>query len=512
MKTEKFEDKIRKKLESIEPQFQESDWENFQQFSNPNSVGSNTWYNGSIFKIAASIALIGTMFLGVAQYISNKNLANKLAEITEKNENLLIKQKELESTIAKNQKYNFNTNTVNPNSETIEENFTINNPTSNEISRDSYLKKREENKEIKSLLTSPNKVDQLSNNKKRSGRKVEIIIENKKEIANKIGDQLEENHIAVSNSNSKNNSKKNRLFNQKLNARKSNEKINIAQDEFVMAGLNEANINNLEPSFIQQKELNINYLTSKNIKFDSVSKFRKLFKRADFAYYKPQKEEKKKLYFTLADSYLRTGIAANVGRDISSYGINSELFLDQRISLKVGAHKFKLEGNSFITEHDFKDETKRDFRDKYQVKVPPTKPILNIQEEYSLLVVPASINYYHPLQNNFFILSSLGTEFDISGTKSIVYNYSKGPFVIITPVDVNGQNIGVNDFEDLDLDRLSQKTEKKLFNNMTVALGAEKRFGKLAIQGKIIDQFLVKNVEYRKKNVVTGELGISYKF
>lgn len=489
MKTERFEDKIRKKLESIEPVFQENDWVQFNEYSTAKIASTSSIFKGTIFKIAASVALVGTLFLGISQFISNNDLEKKVANLTAQNEHLLTKQKELEKHIAK--KNNIDLYNSNNSSQALSNEKTLLNIETSTADQ------------LKIVAGQISKKGSLIN-KTKSIDNPEFIAKNGNSSANKKGDlyfENKNNSANKSNFSTHDNVKSKNIDSDYLASGKSKSNSNNGLVSINTNESSDVNLVSIDNKLISNK-LIFNELTKKGIQIDSNRKLLKSLSKSDFAYYRPVDDQNKKLYFTLADAYFRTGISANAAKGLVSIGLNSELFFDQRISLKVGAKKLNLTGQNYKTELNFKVINDREFRDKYNVKVPSTKAILNIREDFEILAVPINLSYYQPLENNLFLIGSIGTDLDIRGKKTIEFNYNKAPFYVV----------GAPKESEMDLDKLIQKTEKKAFNNINLSVGAEKRFGKLALQGKIIDQFLVKNIDYRNKNSIGAELGMYYRF
>ena len=84
MKTEKFEDIVKQKLESIAPEFQESDWGAFQKYSSQHTgTLENIFLKSKIFKTAAVLLIGSVMALAVNMYFENKVLKEDIAKIKE---------------------------------------------------------------------------------------------------------------------------------------------------------------------------------------------------------------------------------------------------------------------------------------------------------------------------------------------------------------------------------------------------------------------------------------------
>lgn len=513
MKTEKFEDQIRKKLESIEPEFTENDWVNFSEYSTAKMATSAKIFSSTIFKMAASVAILGTLFISLAQYKINNDLKEKVQSLAAQNEQLLNNQKQLEKIISNENQISQNTlNTDKVDEKTNTEK--INSTSTNAPNDPSNSSEIAENRFIENGY--PATKEQNLVNKERLLKNVNekyatnAASKNAENIADFKTEETENeiNNIASNykNSRSKNNhlannyqkiNDKNRSQNQKNGSNLANEKGNF--DE--IAG--DYTVNNNAKKEINS--LNFNYLASKGLKIDSSRKLKKAFNRNDFAYYKIN-TEKKKMYFTLADAHVRTGLTTGASRGTLSYGINAELFLDQRISLSTGVYEMQHLSEAYITTVKYNNAKHFDFNEKYKNKLPPTQEVLNIKEKTELLVLPVHLNYSHPVSDGLRLVASLGTELDLKGNTTINFNYRErtlfpGPFQ-------NPQGGKMGDYES---GSIYSSVEKKVFNNVYLGIGAEKQIGKFAFQAKAFDNFLVKDVNYRKNNRLGAELSVFYR-
>ena len=526
MKTEKFEDQIRKKLESIEPEFTEKDWVNFSEYSTSKLATSAKIFSSTIFKMAASVAILGTLFISLAQYKINNDLKEKVQNLASQNEQLLSNQKQLEKIISSENNISKNNTQTNKADETIitENNLKLNEKLSDinsknnlEIANNEKVSAKNNEKAINknnqktlenAIGKTENKSEFLTNNNKNrlkyNGPKTKnTIFENDLNEANQISEKgiLVKNELEITgNYNNKKVKKsgksgKNSEYSADLSPENQSE-----QSQFS----NISNINNSNEKSINN--LNYSYLANKDLKIDSSKKLQKMLRKGDFAYYKIN-TEKKKAYFTLADAYLRTGISGSLStKGASTYGLNAELFLDQRVSVSTGIYTMNHKLVTYLSPDHYKFETHKDFKEQFKDRVPSQRQVLDITEKRQIMVVPVHINYNHPMANNFKIVASAGSELDINGTSSMNYKLKKGGFLggpFQPPTAYS---------EEIELEKFTNKLDTKVFNNLYLALGAEKQFGKLAIQAKVYDNFLVKDVtDYRRKNRIGTEIGLFYR-
>lgn len=527
MKTERFEDQIRKKLESIEPEFRESDWANFTDYSSAKMVTSAKIFTGTIFKIAASVAIVGTLFLSLAQFNNNNDLKEQIQNLTDQNEKLLNNQKQIEKYIKngnildeENEIVNAKTNTENrlANTENSLKNEELNGEklTEKSAGKNNLESKIGNENVVSNNLNSGKAVVKDSKINDNFGLKSENIAKNKFENkSNNNSTDLNENKIYTKNSSNK----LRKGSSNQLNILEENSQIiakngknrrvknggfdnkNIKIDEVFEN--NEAIVN---ANVVENSKINLIYLNSKGLTIDSTRNLRKDLKKSDFAYYKIP--DKKKAYFTLADAYFRAGVNGSISRGTTNYGLVGEVFLDQRISLSSGFYTMKHKAEAFFTTYTYQKAKHYDFKDKYKEKIVPSKEILNIKEKTDLTVVPVHLNYNHPVSNSFKLIGTIGAELDIKGISRVDYNFS-GP-MNIGPFPPQPQPImtGGPAFES---GSFNSKIDTKIFNNIYLSVGAEKQFGKFAVQAKAYDNFLVKDVDYRKSNRLGLELGLFYR-
>lgn len=537
MKTERFEDQIRKKLESIEPEFRESDWANFTDYSSVKLVTTAKVFTGTIFKIAASVAIVGTLFLSLAQYKNNYDLKEKIQNLTVQNGKLLNNQKQIEKYLQNgvildrkvDKVGNNKSNILNSEFEIVEEktNFEkglkteeLNAEKSNiglvEISagntNGSKLGNKVEDLNAGNSTKTVGKIAKTNNNSvSTTDNLANSKIENKSNInltnlnESKIYTKNSSKNLRKVKANQTNIFDENSQYTIKNNKNIKYRNSNLVTNDYKEGGNFENNEIVVSADIVENSKMNFNYLNSKGLSIDSTKNLRRLLKKSDFGYYKLP--EKKKAYFTLADAYLRVGVNCSISKGTTNYGLVGEIFLDQRISISSGFYTMKHKTESYITTYNYQKVKHYDFKDKYKEKLLPSKEILNINEKTDLAVVPVHINYNHPISNSFKLIASVGTELDIKGLSRVDYNYS-GPMNLGS---FQPQSIPVGGGSMFESGAFNSKIKAKLFNNIYLGIGAEKQFGKFALQAKAYDNFLVKEVDYRKSTRLGLELGLFYR-
>jgi hypothetical protein len=106
-------------------------------------------------------------------------------------------------------------------------------------------------------------------------------------------------------------------------------------------------------------------------------------------------------------------------------GLSAEVLIGKRWSVNVGLEAVKIEGEQFLSDEQFNQKHKQDFRGLYAPaqRVPATADILNINSSLKLVRLPVFMSYRYPFKNDFTLLFSVGSAFDLSVKENISFNF-----------------------------------------------------------------------------------------
>lgn len=125
----------------------------------------------------------------------------------------------------------------------------------------------------------------------------------------------------------------------------------------------------------------------------------------------------------------RLGVGASVGDRYTGYSLNSSVLLGKYWSIDIGLKKSQLSGPQFFTEELFKQEVKKDFDDwrktQKTIRPPMAAQIFNIQTNVDVIRVPVTLTYRWPLRDDFTILASAGSNFNLSAQQFYSYQIRK---------------------------------------------------------------------------------------
>ncbi|AEI49840.1 hypothetical protein [Runella slithyformis] len=125
----------------------------------------------------------------------------------------------------------------------------------------------------------------------------------------------------------------------------------------------------------------------------------------------------------------RIGGSMNIGDKYTGYNLMSSVLLGKYWSLDVGIGKAKITGPEYFTEAVFNTKTGRPFQAWHKgdnVRPPLIPPqIFDIKTEASLIRLPLSLTYRWPIKENFTLLFSGGTNLNLSAQQYYRFFYKE---------------------------------------------------------------------------------------
>ncbi|MFY7825757.1 MAG: hypothetical protein ACOVQ4_01470 [Flectobacillus sp.] len=362
MKTDQFDDSIKKKLDSIQPTFQEEDWDKFQAFAQAHQVPYwKVLMSKQVMYMAASITIVSLLFTTLTQYYAKKDLQQQLLSVTETRDSLLLEKEMLTQQLEHQE---------------------------------------QKNTELALALgTSQIQEKQL----KASVQRLMIDRHQSDEADFSSGDW----NVAHQNSLSKGQAATGRI-----------ERDN--QGNWITKNTDES-----EESIIKNIAIpDWRILKAKVWRLDSTDTKAQITK-TNFSYYEPEDtiQGPQRMRFSLADAYVRAGVGGVVSNAQFGVGAHVELFLDKRLSISAGIQYSQLALQKYPNDELFRKRNDFDFRVNFAPKIPFGAQIKNIEEQSTIVQVPLRIGYYFPLKGDFYVLGKVGTDLDISGTRRVNFSF-----------------------------------------------------------------------------------------
>jgi hypothetical protein len=124
---------------------------------------------------------------------------------------------------------------------------------------------------------------------------------------------------------------------------------------------------------------------------------------------------------------LRFGPGANLGWQQWSAGLFAELRLTSHWRLGIGLNSVNLKGESFLSETDYGRRRPEPFRQKYAPGIDPRYAIININPTGSSWQVPLMVSYRMGLGSGWSLVPSVGVNLSLSNREEIGFSYLRGP-------------------------------------------------------------------------------------
>lgn len=139
----------------------------------------------------------------------------------------------------------------------------------------------------------------------------------------------------------------------------------------------------------------------------------------------------------------RLGVGTDLGTRFWSAGVVGEVLVGRHWTLGLGLGRATYMGGLFLTDDDFFRRTKLDFRRNYAPGLGPGRDILNIDTRMVQWQVPVSLGYRIPLNQTLTLLPTIGTSLNLSSTENVTYyareqmhGFSKAGFSADRPVSL----------------------------------------------------------------------------
>ncbi|GAB3557208.1 hypothetical protein [Spirosoma fluminis] len=124
---------------------------------------------------------------------------------------------------------------------------------------------------------------------------------------------------------------------------------------------------------------------------------------------------------------LRLGPGADVTAHMWSVGGLAELAVGDHFTLSAGMSQGTYLMGTFLTDEDFNVRTHRDFRRQIARGIDPRSDILNIDTRMIRIQIPVSLGYRIPISRSFTLLPSVGTYLNLSNTENVTFYYRMMP-------------------------------------------------------------------------------------
>ncbi|TDB61361.1 porin family protein [Arundinibacter roseus] len=458
MKTNKFEETLRRKLEGIQPDYTEQDWRKLQAFRQKHaSPGFLQTYGQWLGYAAAAATTVVVLALYTQQVKVNKSLEKEMAALKTQ-----VLQQQITPPAA----------SAMPPRDTI---YVVERQT---IYRDRLpeaedLSRNEVDKKAAEPVATENTGKQLSTDKQSLAGNISTP-QRRQEMTAQSGSSAEnvtqESIVRARESNFPGNMNEKSLLSEKENDSPALAMQENSSDKIILGDLEF-----LKPSefLIQhdrlQKRLTSRIPQKKNNLLLTTTNTQQAY--ADQKATAPQKSAKEQKTERIVPDFglpFRAGLAQQWEGPTNTFSLAYEVLLGKRWGIQSGLAWQRLEPQKFFTEKTFRDDMKKDFRKEHADRLPPNFRIFNINTRTTLLQIPLSVAYRGDLTRNFSYFMTAGTNLNLRANQTLTYDFERP-----------SQDFGQESKE--------RTMSFPLINNAVVSAGIEKRWSPIVLQ---VDSFL----------------------
>lgn len=461
MSIDKYNDAIKRKLESIEPKFEEKDWDEMKSFMALNVPQGSLWnrYGRFFLYSTGAILLLSSLFFNLKQNYANKSLL--------KTNELLLQKIDTKQAIKTQIVYQTDTVYL---TKYITKWHTIDNAivqsgldkNLKNIDNQPFMSKNEVfDKETKAVLPNLIKEKQTYQNtlnikkldvedKNNSSNDVEIIQPFRQARNETINQILEPINV-------------------------SENTLRIEKHELVSDNKTQ-NLNELNSIPFNQ---NAYLWTKQDSKINFITKMPidALAQRKHITIKLPS--------ISLANLKYRVGVSLDVGNEQIGGSLLSDVLLRKHWSMNTGLRFLNITGKGYYTAEQYLFDTKQDFRQLYAPFVPANYDIINLDFQNYLLQIPIGITYRYPFRNDFTLLFSATTDLDLFVRQYINFDYKE-------------------DNSKFEQGTYKSTLSKSLLNNLEFSAGIEKKYNRMIFQVHPYISAQLRETAYKKEEFVFG--------
>jgi hypothetical protein len=498
MKTDKFDEAFRRKVENFHPPFSEDEIDRVQGYVNQH-IPLSLWQRfGHIFTYSVGTLMILTLLTTtIFQTNENKSLLNKISKL-----NKQLRQQPTQTAVR--------STSLPIIVEKIDTVYVVKH-IKHEIIIDDYEEDIAIQPRINSIENaSPENGSDISKNMViSSNKKTEKSIStlNKEEIAKEdFRNSNNENRINtnIKGTNAKKQSKPitqqngfvNKNSGSNSNSQSASENFAEKKGIFMTQSNDNQTIDNIQSTLNQSilKEISSKIIVLKDLKsrgynplglYPVITFTDRQLKTESWINPSPKISGIRLPQISLPTLKLRIGIGNNIDNSQIGTSILTEVLFSKRWSITTGVNVSFLGFEHFSDEDDFKRKTEQDFRKQHDLDLPLSLPIEDIEANQVLFRTPLYLNYRLPLRKDYTVMFSTGTDLD-------VYLRQFTSFSQHDYVKENKQ------------EGLTESVKVIRYNNWMLSTGIEKRWKRFSVQLSPYVSYQLKPLSYRNNDWMFG--------
>ncbi len=523
MKTDRFNEAVRRKLEGIEPPFEEKDWSKFQAFSKqqmPVSWWAKTgakWIGYGASGLVASVLIV----TNIIQYQQNKELKETVAQLqqevkqqaaaqtrvpeaytlqTPSNESTLpdtsvekiIQPESLPIQSAETLKAERAQAVTAPQKQTVEDkqpgtgrSFEENESVALQEERSSIIQKDK----VKQRESGYPQKERINDESVAISRDVNTKPLQKRENVEAFSSQFGNERVTTLKDTRRNTGSSGKRARGETSSEELNASLVEAQNRSAVEVLSKMESKTLTP------RLSFEAFPAGVPQFTRIPVKRKFYNWAagasdsspTMATEKVAKAPKIRLP-TEDNLNVRVGAGLDIEKNYTGKSLVAAVTIGKHWGLSLGLSKGVVEGRKYPNEKVFIDRNKFDFRRTYRPEIPPmpSYAIKNISTEAAVVRMPVAVNYRFPLEKGWTLYASAGTTFDLKVEEKFQFELEKW------------NNKPIRD------QVIAKPRQASVFNNVNTGLGVEKQWNHFVVQAETYIAPSLKDCSFRQEKAPAG--------
>jgi len=156
--------------------------------------------------------------------------------------------------------------------------------------------------------------------------------------------------------------------------------------------------------------------------------------------------------------------------------IIAEVLVSKHFSISTGISWLKIKPKDFYSEKSYKEKTQKNFREDFNPKVRPLEKVENINIKPSVIQIPLTVAYRNDLNNNFAVFGGVGTNFTVKQQQDITFDCFQD-FIVIGGPNPHPVRLARQD-------QVSEKLNLNLVNSVNFSAGIEKSWHPVILQAE----------------------------
>jgi len=152
----------------------------------------------------------------------------------------------------------------------------------------------------------------------------------------------------------------------------------------------------------------------------------------------------------------------------------AEVIVARRFSISTGLSWLKIKQKDFYSEKSYREKTKKNFREDYKPHLMPFEGIENINIKPSVIQIPLTVAYRNDLKNDFAFFVGAGTNFTVKQKQDVGFDCYRDFYNPMKPTIIRAVR----------REEVTEKMNLNLVNSVNFSAGIEKSWHPVVLQAE----------------------------